>query len=71
MSIRQRLSAWVMVATMAALLAMSWTSIALAQADSDGDGFDGDEVGLPIVFGIGVLAYLGWTAIRRRSRKSS
>lgn len=30
---------------MAVLVAMSWMSIALAQAESDGDGLDGDKLG--------------------------
>ena len=54
----------------AAVLAISCTSFAFAQVSSDGDGLDGDELGLPIILGIGVLAYLGWAAFRRRSRKS-
>jgi len=56
---------------MAGLLALSWTSIAFAQAAGDSDGLDSDELGLPIVVGVGILAYLGWIAFRRRSRKSS
>ena len=68
---RQRLSTWILLATAAALLALSWMSTALAQADGDGDGLDGDELGLPIIIGVGVLAYLGWLAFRRGSRKSS
>ena len=68
MSMMQRLSRWALSATAAALLALGFITTALAQADAD--GFDGDELGLPIVLGIGVLAILGWMAFRRRSPKS-
>jgi hypothetical protein len=52
------------------LLSLSWVSMALAQVvDDDGDGFDGDELfALPIV--LGVLAVVGWLALRRRSSSS-
>jgi hypothetical protein len=43
----------------------------LAQFGSDGDGIDGDELVLPIFIGVAVLGYVGWMAIRGRSRKSS
>jgi hypothetical protein len=69
MSIPRKISTWVILATMVALLAMSWISVALAQTESDGDGLDGDELGLPIIIGVGILAYVGWQAVRRRSRK--
>ena len=52
------------------LLALSWTTTVLAQADGD-DGLDGDELGLPILIGIAVLGYVGWLAFRRWSRKPS
>lgn len=68
MSILRRLSTFALIMSAAALLALGWITTALAQ--SDGDGFDGDELGLPIVLGIGVLAILGWMAFRRRSPKS-
>jgi hypothetical protein len=59
------------MAAFAALFAMSWISVALAQAEGGGDGFDGDELGLPIILGAGILLYVGWLIIRGRSRKSS
>jgi hypothetical protein len=68
MSILQRLSTWALITSAAAVLALGWITTALAQAD--GDGFDGDELGLPVVLGIGVLAIVGWQAFRRRSPKS-
>jgi hypothetical protein len=68
MSILRRLSTFALIMSAAALLALGGITTALAQ--SDGDGFDGDELGLPIVLGIGVLAILGWMAFRRRSPKS-
>ncbi len=68
MSVLQRLSTWALILAAAGLLAMGWVTTALAEAD--GDGFDGDELGLPIVLGIGVLAILGWMTFRRRSSKS-
>jgi hypothetical protein len=55
---------------MTALLAMSITGIALAR-ESAGDGLDGDELGLPIVIGVAILGYVGWSTFRRGSRKSS
>jgi hypothetical protein len=70
MSVWRRFSVWAMPVAAAAVLAMSWTSSAFAQVSSDGDGLDGDELGLSIIVGIGVLAYLGWAVFRRRSRKS-
>ena len=36
----------------------------------DGDGFDGDELALPVVLGLAVLAVLGWKAFQHRSKKS-
>ena len=71
MSLRQKLSAWIIVGTMSALLAVSWITLALAQSAGDGDGLDGDELGLPILLGVAVLGYVGWTIFRGRSRKSS
>ena len=70
MAIRRKLSAWIIVGTMSVLLALSWITTALAQADSDGDGFDGDELGLPILIGVAVLGYVGWMAIRGRARRT-
>ena len=53
------------------LSALSWATTALAQADGDGDAFDGDELGfIPIALGIAVVGYLAWIALRRRSRNS-
>jgi len=68
MSLLQRLFMWALIVSAAALMALSWITTALAE--TDGDGFDGDELGLPIVLGIGVLAILGWMAFRRGSPKS-
>ena len=66
----QRLSILPLIVMAAALLAMGWITTALAQTDSDGDGFDGDELSLPILLGVGVLAYVGWLAYRRHAAKS-
>ncbi len=70
MSILRRLSTFALIMSAAVLLAVGWITTALAPTQTDGDGFDGDELGLPIVLGIGVLAILGWMAFRRRSPKS-
>ena len=59
-----------LIVAAAALLAMGWVTTALAQADSDGDVFDGDELSVPILLGVGVLAYAGWLVYRRRAAKS-
>ena len=64
-----RLSQLALIVAAAALLAIGWITAALAQADSDGDAFDGDELSLPIVLGVGALAYVGWMVYRRRSAK--
>jgi hypothetical protein len=71
MTVNQRLASVVAIVALAALMAVSWVSVALAQAEGDGDGFDGDELALPIVLGAGILLYVGWMIIRSRSRKSS
>jgi hypothetical protein len=66
----QLLSRYAIVLAVGTLLAMSWLTTVLAQVDDDGDGFDGDELlSLPIVLAVGLLAFLGWTAYRRRSSK--
>jgi hypothetical protein len=65
----ERLTRWALIVTSAMLLAICWVTTALAQADGDGDGFDGDELAVPMVLAVGVLAYLGWTTYRRRSHK--
>jgi len=66
-----RLLNGVAVVALDVLLALSWATAALAQADGDGDAFDGDELGLvPIALGIAVVGYLAWLALRRRSRNS-
>ena len=70
MTFGNRLSSWVLIVSAAVLLAMGWISTALAEVDGDTDGFDGDELGLPILLGIGVLAALAWRAIQSRSSKS-
>ena len=69
-SLLERVATLVVMLAAAALLAMGWVTTALAQADSDGDGFDGDELSVPILLGIGVLAYAGWLVYRRRAVKS-
>jgi hypothetical protein len=59
-----------LIAAAAALIAMAWVSTALAEVGGDGDGFDGDELALPVILGVGVLAILGWKAFQRRSPRS-
>jgi hypothetical protein len=61
---------WSLIFASVVLLALGWLTTALAQVDHDGDGFDGDELGLPIVLGLGVLAIVAWMASQRRSPKS-
>ena len=65
----ERLSAWALIVAAAALVAFTWVSTALAEADGEGDGFDGDELALPIL-GLAVLAVAGWVAFQRRSKNS-
>jgi uncharacterized protein (TIGR03382 family) len=69
-SLLERLATLAVIVAAAALLAMGWVTTALAQADSDGDVFDGDELSVPILLGVGVLAYAGWLVYRRRAAKS-
>jgi uncharacterized protein (TIGR03382 family) len=66
----QRISTLAVIVAAVALLAMGWATTALSQADGDGDGFDGDELSVPILLGVGVLAYAGWLVYRRRAAKS-
>jgi hypothetical protein len=47
---------------------LGWITTALA--DADGEVFDGDELALPIVLGVGVLAFVLWKAFQRRSPTS-
>ena len=68
---RQRLLTGLTLVTLSALLALSWITTALAQASNDGDGPDGDELGLPIVLGVAVVGYVGWLAFRRWSSRNS
>jgi hypothetical protein len=67
----RRLFAAFTLAALSVFLVLSWATIAFAQSSGDGDGLDGDELGLPIVFGIALLAGLAWMTLRNRSRRSS
>ena len=70
MSLLNKLSLWGTVAIGALLLAMSWASTVLAEAD-DGDGFDADEIlTIPILLGVAVLGVVLWSISRRKSPKS-
>jgi LPXTG-motif cell wall-anchored protein len=52
-------------------LAMTWVTIALAQADGDADAGDADELSAgTLLLGVAVLAVAGWLAYRRRSTRS-
>ena len=68
MSVLKSVSTWALVMAVAALVAMSWVSVALAEAD--GDGLDGDEIlSVPLLIGVGVLGAVAWVAYRRRSTR--
>ena len=67
----QRLFAAFTLAALSVLLVLSWATSALAQSSGDGDGLDGDELGLPIVFGIALAVGVAWMTLRNRSRRSS
>jgi hypothetical protein len=71
MPFHQKLAACLALGVIAALATMSWISVALAQAEGDGDGLDGDELSLPILVGAAVVAVVGWLIMRRRSHRSS
>jgi hypothetical protein len=66
----KRVAALALLVTASALLAISWITIALAQEAGDGDGFDGDELAMPIFLGVAVLGILGALAFQRFSGKS-
>ena len=70
MTIFRRLSTWMLIAAATGLLAISWVTTALAEADGDdGDGLDGDDMGLPILLGVAVLVIVGALAFQRFSSK--
>jgi hypothetical protein len=60
---------WLIVVSGTVLLAMTWVTVALAQADTDeGDGDELSAASLLVV--VGALAVVGWIAWRRRSTGS-
>ena len=67
----RRLFATFTLAALSVLLVLSWATSAFAQSSGDGDGLDGDELGLPIVFGIALVVGVAWMTLRSRSRRSS
>lgn len=70
-SLVSRIRTWVLILAASLLLAATWVTVALAQADEDGDGPDGDElVGVPLVLGIAALSVVGYLAYRRWSARS-
>jgi hypothetical protein len=71
MNIRRTLFRLVVLTSVSAFLALGWVTTALAQVEGDGDGLDGDEFVLPILLVGAVVAFLGWMAIRGRSRRAS
>jgi hypothetical protein len=64
-STSQWLARWTLILAAAAFLALSWITIALAQADTDSDAFDGDEAAMPIFLGVAVLGIVLVLALRR------
>jgi hypothetical protein len=65
-----RVAGWVGVIAATALVAMSWVTVALAEAAGEGDGFDGDEfLSLSILIGLGILGAVAWSVYRRHSTK--
>lgn len=68
MSVVRRLSVWTFIAAASALLAISWVTTALAQEGGDGD--DGDELAMPILLGVAVLAIVAVLAFQRFSARS-
>jgi hypothetical protein len=66
-----RMRTWAVMLTSSLWLAMTWVSIALAQADGDADTGDADELSAgALLLGVAVLAVAGWLAYRRRSTRS-
>ena len=66
-----RIRMWAVILTSSLWLAMTWVTIALAQADGDGDAGDADELSAgTLLLGVAVLAVAGWLAYRRRSTRS-
>ena len=70
MSLTARISSLAATLGAALLLAGAWVSPVLAQI-GDGDGFDGDELVLPLLLGaaviVGVVAY--WRSRRSQPRR--
>ena len=66
-----RMRTWAVMLTSSLWLAMTWVSIALAQADGDADAGDADELSAgALLLGVAVLAVAGWLVYRRRSTRS-
>lgn len=67
-----RMRTWAIILVSAIWLAMTWVTIALAQAaDGDRDGGDADELSVEtLLLGIAALAVVGWLAYRRRSTRA-
>jgi hypothetical protein len=72
MGLIRRCRSWALIVLAGAMLAMSWTSAALAQvAGGDGGDGDGDELSaLAVVVGIAAVAVVGWLAYHRRSSRA-
>lgn len=69
-SLVPRIRTWTLILLASILLSATWVTLALAQADDDADGPDGNELaGVPLVLGIAVLAVVGYLANRRRSAR--
>ena len=66
-----RLRTWAVIVMSSLWLAMTWVTVALAQADGDADAGDADELSAgTLLLGVAVLAVAGWLAYRRRSTRS-
>ncbi|MDE3076189.1 MAG: hypothetical protein KGJ86_12245 [Chloroflexota bacterium] len=71
MNVRERLVTLGTAATLACLMVLAWVTPLLAEGE-DGDGFDGDELWLPIIIGgvIVVAAVTLWRNRRPRGRQA-